>query len=219
MKKRKTSKRIHPLTVIGWVALAIIIIVMGYVGGTILIEKNKGNELPMPFGIGMSVVLSGSMDPELKVNDLIFVRKTDEIKVGQVVVFQTKTGVLTVHRIVKIEGDTVTTKGDANTSEDPPITKADIKGEVFFVSKGGGRMVSYYQSPWVICGYILGIMLVIMAFMVDNDVPVAKPRRKRRRTSCVRRAPCGRPCACGCIYRQEDYDEREVQTEVSFEAV
>ena len=35
-------------------------------------RRLAGNAMPMPFGVGLSVVLSGSMEPTLSVNDLIF---------------------------------------------------------------------------------------------------------------------------------------------------
>ena len=33
-----------------------------------------GNSMPMPFGYGASVVLSGSMEPALSVNDVVIVK-------------------------------------------------------------------------------------------------------------------------------------------------
>ena len=46
------------------------------------------NELPMPFGVGAAIVLTGSMEPTLNVNDLVIVKKTDNIEIGDIVVFQ-----------------------------------------------------------------------------------------------------------------------------------
>ena len=34
-------------------------------------SRLAGNQVPMPFGVGASVVLSGSMEPELSVGDLL----------------------------------------------------------------------------------------------------------------------------------------------------
>ena len=76
-------------------------------------------------------VISQSMYPALNRGDLILVKEVtlEEIQGGTVVVFRHKGG-LAVHRVVKIEGETITTKGDANPKEDNPITYDDIVGRV-----------------------------------------------------------------------------------------
>ena len=76
-------------------------------------------------------VISYSMYPALNRGDLILVKGTtpEEIEVGTVVVFRHKEG-LAVHRVVKIRGDTITTRGDANPEADDPITFDDIVGRV-----------------------------------------------------------------------------------------
>ena len=43
-----------------------------------------GNRLPMPFGYGAAVVLSGSMEPALGVGDLIFVKEAGRIEKGSI---------------------------------------------------------------------------------------------------------------------------------------
>ena len=45
-----------------------------------------GNQLPMPFGYGAAVVLSGSMEPEFSEGDLIFVKETESYKQNDIVV-------------------------------------------------------------------------------------------------------------------------------------
>lgn len=77
------------------------------------------------------VVISRSMYPALNRGDLILVKgvTSEEIQVGTVVVFHHDDG-LSVHRVVRIRGETIVTKGDANTKEDNPITYADIVGRV-----------------------------------------------------------------------------------------
>ncbi len=87
-----------------------------------------GNSLPMPFGIGSSVVLSGSMEPTLRINDLVFVKAAESYEVGDVVVYQGS--LLVIHRIVSIDGTRVVTKGDNNNTADDPIELSQIKGKL-----------------------------------------------------------------------------------------
>lgn len=105
-----------------------------------------GNALPMPFGFGMTVVLSGSMEPELSVDDLLIVAPAETYEVGDVVVFQTQRTAV-VHRIIAINGDEIITRGDANTGDDEPITKENIKGKVVFVIPLVGMLINFIKSP------------------------------------------------------------------------
>ena len=82
-------------------------------------------------------VISHSMYPVLNRGDLILVKEAapEEIQVGTVVVFRHEGG-LAVHRVVKIDGETIVTKGDANPKEDDPITYDDIVGRVPAIGDG-----------------------------------------------------------------------------------
>src|SRR3989344_3319709 len=80
----------------------------------------------------MAAITSGSMWPVLKQGDMVFIKgiqSSDQIQVGDIIVFKNKTnGTLTIHRVVKL-GDKITTKGDANFSEDVPVDYQDVIGE------------------------------------------------------------------------------------------
>ncbi len=86
-------------------------------------------ETPYP----MAAITSSSMWPSLKEGDLVFIqgiKDQKEINVGEVIVFRNqKNNTFTIHRIVKIDGKKITTKGDANFKEDEPITFANVIGK------------------------------------------------------------------------------------------
>ena len=128
-----------------------------------------GNALPMPFGFGMTVVLSGSMEPELSVDDLLIVTPSDTYEVGDVVVYQTQRTAV-VHRIVAINGDKIITRGDANNTDDDPITKENIKGKVIFAIPFIGLIVNLIKTPF---GTILllgvAIWLLEASFKKEKD--------------------------------------------------
>jgi signal peptidase len=98
-------------------------------------------------------VITGSMEPELSVNDMVIVTARDAYEVGDVVVFQSY-GSLVVHRIVSIDGESVITQGDANDTPDPAIKLSDIKGEVVTAIPYVGLILSFIRSP-------LGIILIL----------------------------------------------------------
>lgn len=136
-----------------------------------------GNALPMPFGYGMAVVMSGSMEPELSVDDLIIVHNTDDYTVGDVVVYQTGRTPI-VHKIIAIEGDTVITQGTANNTADAPISMQDIKGEVVCKLSGVGKLVDALRSPvgvFVVLG--IAFLLLELSYRKDRKVDLEEQER------------------------------------------
>lgn len=123
-------------------------------------QSLTGNALPMPFGVGVAVVLSGSMEPELSVDDVIFVRQQESYAEGDVVVFQSG-GSVVVHRIVKLEGETVVTKGDANNTNDAEMNVSAIKGIVTGHVDGLGALVRLLKSPMVSIGLLAGAVFLM----------------------------------------------------------
>ena len=152
----------------------IILVIVGLILGFNVYMMNAsrlmGNKMPMPFGYGMAVVLSGSMEPEMSVGDLIVVHEDDDYVVGDVVVFQ-ESGMLVTHRIVDIQEDEYVTKGDANNAEDQPILITNIVGKVVFCVPGLGNLVNIVKSP------IVSIVIIVVAVVLvemSND----KTRKK-----------------------------------------
>jgi signal peptidase len=105
-----------------------------------------GNSLPMPFGFGASVVLSGSMEPVLSVNDLVLIKETQDIKPGDVVVYESG-GELIIHRVQAVDGTTVTTKGDANNVADEPFDVSNVRGKMVAVFPVVGGLARILKTP------------------------------------------------------------------------
>lgn len=114
-----------------------------------------GNSLPMPFGYGAAVVLTGSMEPTIMADDLIFVAERESYEIDDIVVYQSGS-ILVVHRIVDMDELTVTTQGDANNTPDAPVRREMIKGEVVGTLPGAGGLVRLLKTPWVILTLIGG---------------------------------------------------------------
>ncbi len=150
----------------------ILLVVCGAVLGVNVYLANAnslvGNRMPMPFGYGASVVLSGSMEPEFSKGDLIIVAEADSYSKGDVVVFYDGTD-LVVHRIIDESDDTVTTKGDANNVEDAPIDRSAIKGKVLFHVDKLGTAVDFIKTP-------VGTILIIVLAIALVEVP----RRRKK---------------------------------------
>lgn len=157
-EKPKGKNRISALA--RRVALAILGLLLGLSAYLANANLVLGNKLPMPFGYGAAVVMSGSMEPTLSKGDLIFVKQTDAIALGDIVVFQSD-GMLVVHRVIGIDADTVRTQGDANNTADPMIEKTAIMGTVIGWIPGVGVVVNALKTPAGIIGVLVCAFLMI----------------------------------------------------------
>ena len=120
-----------------------------------------GNEMPMPFGVGASVILSGSMEPTLRVNDLVFIRRADCYQVGDVVVYQSG-NMPVIHRLIALEGDMALTQGDANNVPDAPVSMTSIKGKLALRIPYAGMAVQAIQTmPGTLAVIGLAVWLMI----------------------------------------------------------
>lgn len=109
--------------------------------GIILIQRVFNNNVSI-FGYRIFTVATGSMEPEYKVLDIIFVRQTESnnINIGDDLVYLGESGdfkgKIITHRVIKketIENKTVFhTQGIANTVEDPLVNEDQIYGKVLF---------------------------------------------------------------------------------------
>lgn len=167
MKKRtKTALRIT--------ALVLLAALMGLSVYTINAERLNGNVLPMPLGVGATVVMSGSMEPTLSAGDLLIVVRAKSYAVGDVVVYQSG-GMGVVHRIVEIDGRSVITKGDANNTADEPIELSRIKGAVAFSLPGVGYGVNLIKTP-VVTVILLALAILLMEGSLRKDKKADRAR-------------------------------------------
>lgn len=159
MNKLKVISRIC-LRIAGYVIISLVVALGIYRWNA---QTLAGNRLPMPFGRGMAVVLSGSMEPELSVNDLVFVKSAKSYEVGDVVVYQSG-NILIIHRIIEMssDGETVITKGVANDIADDPIDISAIKGKMTGKIPRLGGFITVLRSPVV----LVSVLFVAAALMV-----------------------------------------------------
>lgn len=143
----------------------ILVFIVGVNLYSIVMQIKNKDVMPMPFGIGMAVVLSGSMEPVLSIDDLIIVKSDNNFRVGDVIVYQNNNR-LVVHRIVSINDEEIITKGDANDAEDKPILVENVKGKLVYHLEGFGKYVNFVKTPLGIgCVFIITILL----FFVTRD--------------------------------------------------
>ena len=139
------------------------------------------------------VVSSGSMVPNLNVNDILVVRDGNsfqDLKVGDIIVFDRPDGAdrVIVHRVAEIFDDSegnhqiIRTKGDANDGSIPgtdfPIREDDYIGKVAYVIPGAGVVTKILSPP---VNYI--IIAAIIALMVVTQISKRKNNNKKNNQS------------------------------------
>ena len=146
------------------VARITIIIFVSLVVGFNLYNWNAkslmGNALPMPMGYGAAVTLTGSMEPTIMPDDLIIVAAQDGYEVDDIVVYQSGS-ILVVHRIIEMDGQTVTTQGDANQAADEAIDVSVIKGKVIAIVPALGSLARVLKTPTATIVLLVGAVLLL----------------------------------------------------------
>lgn len=105
---------------------------------------------------------SGSMEPELEINDYILVKKEDKYELNDIVTYQINDEYVT-HRIVEINEDTIVTKGDANNTVDEAIKKDNIIGKIVIKSHILGFILYLFSKPisWILL-FLIGVITILI---------------------------------------------------------
>lgn len=74
-----------------------------------------------PFGIEVLKVMSDSMNPVFKKNDIIIIQEQNEYKVGDIVAYIADDGNIVTHRIIEENENGFYTKGDNNNTKDEAL--------------------------------------------------------------------------------------------------
>ena len=135
---------------------------------TAVVKIKDPQGVAMPFGFGASFVLTGSMEPEISTDDLVFVKKPGELHVGDVVLYNTG-GSNVLHRITRIDGDMITTQGDANNTEDKPFSKTAVLGVYIGKIPSGGKIIRFVTNPPFVMAVVFLLMAAAVIWMFVED--------------------------------------------------
>ncbi len=149
------------LKTIIWVFTALIFLLAFLVMLLGIVSIKKGKIMKI-FGYSYSVVVSGSMEPEIEVGDIIFFKdyNYEELEVDDIIIFYNPEEEKNIcHRVKEITEEGIITKGDNNMFEDSFIVKEeDLIGKI----TKHGRCLGI--GTVVTDGRIVLILVVIAAF-------------------------------------------------------
>jgi len=125
-------------------------------------------------GYQVFTVLSGSMEPEYSVGDLLYVKKVDvsKIQVGDPITFVLNEDlVVATHRVVEVDAENQRfyTKGDANEITDSePVHFNNVIGVPQFSIPYLGYVSNYIQNPpGMYITVAAGVVLIALVFLPD----------------------------------------------------
>jgi len=117
------------------------------------------------------------MSPNIRVGDLIFIKKidTNTLKENDIIAYKNSSNVITTHRIVAIQNvngnKCFMTKGDANNVADEKVVCKD-KIEGIFVKRIAnlGSFILFIQKPLGFVIMLLTIFFIgIIIYLLDNN--------------------------------------------------
>lgn len=168
-KKPKKWKKI-----VGWILTAILIVILIFC--VVVAVQVKAAKKPFIFGYAAYYVLTGSMEPVIHVGDVIIdeqVDSIDDLKVGDIVTYRGKEGEFAgktvTHKIMRIEGDKIVTKGVSTMSikEDPAITFDDVIGRYV---KTSSFLTTVYMAFTSKYGFLFIVFIPLLILLIVQIV-------------------------------------------------
>lgn len=162
----------HLKNIIRWIVniltgFLLLILVMVIYGKCVIMFTD--NKYPNYFGYTIFEVASGSMEPTLYIDDVILINVTKEdLKINDIIAFNNDNAIIT-HRIVFIDGDTLTVKGDNNNTIDVPINKDQVIGKVIKVFPKFGVWKKVITEPKILIAIFVTLLLFDFALSYKSD--------------------------------------------------
>ena len=134
------------------------------------------NTVPNVFGYKPFIVLSGSMETQIHVGDMIITKMIDpsSLNIDDVIAFRDNENTVTTHRIIDIvEKDGVkyfVTKGDNNNSQDQNLVEyEDVEGIYVTRIPFVGNLLNEIAKPANVIIIILGITIIFILLFAKSN--------------------------------------------------
>ena len=165
-----------------FIATVLLFLVVFWVFFEVFNAKRQGR-VPTFFGYSFSVVITGSMEPDIHVGELLVVRKTDieEIEIGDDILFISKSGVVAgqhiVHRVIDKGTDEkglwLQTKGTHNAGPDEALVRSDnFVGKAVAHSVFWGKIFSFLTNTEALM--MLAVLVLAAPFALKQILRIVR---------------------------------------------
>ncbi len=135
------------------------------------------SRIHLPGFPSLYLVQSGSMEPTIKVADMVIVKTQSQYLKGDIITFYDSSHRVVTHRILSQEQDHFQTKGDANSTPDTStISFSQIIGKVIFTLPKLGILVNLVHSSK---GFIILIIVPAAIIIIDEFVKIFRHLSQR----------------------------------------
>jgi len=150
-----------------------------------LLVVATGAALAWSQGYRLFAIQTGSMSPAFPIGALVIDAppSADGPSSGDVITFRTGAGFVT-HRVVESTVGGLTTKGDANATDDPwTIPQASVVGRVIAVAPRWGYVLVFFKQPAGVAAVVLGLSSIILLWQLffPEESADEKARQSRSR--------------------------------------
>lgn len=170
-KKQPLWKRICGGVV--WTILCLVFAFILVMTVTAAVARAKGDRAEF-LGYGLFVVVSGSMEPEIKIDDIIITKKAaqNKIKVGDdIAFFSSSLNMVITHRVVEVTANGYITQGLQNNVVDGEIRYSDVIGKVVLKSAFFGQVYKLVGSRY---GFLFVIVVPLFLFVIYETWALTK---------------------------------------------
>lgn len=123
-------------------------------------------------GVRPYITMSGSMEPAIRTGSLCFVNTGadfNDIRKGDVIAFETETGTMVTHRVIRISEGALTTQGDANDVTDGmEITYSNFRGKTLFSIPYAGYIIESIQKPQNMAMAAVILAAILLLNIIDE---------------------------------------------------
>ena len=168
-KTRKINMIGCILNILITVVVVITIIGLYYMAQVKILNKDYANI----FGYTFFEVATGSMANTINIGDIVVVKVNEVFKENDIIVYKEENSFIT-HRVIKIDGQDLITRGDANNSEDKPIKSDQILGKVIYIIPKIGIWRRVLASPEILGMIIISIILLGVVLMLTSKTEKEK---------------------------------------------
>lgn len=156
--------------------IALLVIVLLVNISIIIQTKVNPKSVPSVFGYKPFIVLSGSMETEIFVGDLVIVKEIDPstLNKGDIIAFRDSDDIVTTHRIVDVVTENsqlcFKTKGDANNANDSELVYSNmVEGKYQTKVSKLGNVILFIQEPMGFAILMMSIFIVcIFIYLYQN---------------------------------------------------
>ena len=180
--------------VIRVVILTLIVIVTVYNAYNLINTKIFKNDITVVNKKAILEVVSGSMEPTIKIGDLIVIDLEDRgYIIGDIVTYYDEVHTFVTHRIIDVREGKFITKGDFNNAEDRPLDRSNIVGKYMFSIPYIGNIINLIRNKFTLIVILILGSIICVLLSVDDKSKKEVIENKKKSTEKVVKKEVAKP--------------------------